>query len=107
MIFERKIFNLLLSLCSGKVERWKLYFLTVPTGGSLTSRSHAMLSSFYFTLVIVSSCRDLEASPFSQLSCTNSYFFRSRCTLSCDAGYEMVGNSVSTCGANGRWKGNL
>lgn len=50
-------------------------------------------------------CQELESPDNGRMTCTNAYFFESRCLYSCVSGYELVGARERICMEDGQWTG--
>ena len=50
-----------------------------------------------FSAVICSPAYTNETLPNGDISCTNSNSFGSKCTFSCNVGYQLNGHNVHTC----------
>ncbi|XP_076807337.1 sushi, von Willebrand factor type A, EGF and pentraxin domain-containing protein 1-like [Clavelina lepadiformis] len=48
-------------------------------------------------------CRPLPLIYKGKSTCTETIFSGSECTVTCDHGYELIGNSEIICGNDGRW----
>ena len=58
-----------------------------------------------FPFLIVVDCGTLNATTNGQVSYTAGTTYQQTATYSCDTGYNLVGDSIRTCQADGTWFG--
>ena len=73
----------------------------------LTPHLHRLLSHVIVLLYSTAiDCGTLNDTTNGQVSHTAGTTFGQTATYSCDTGYDLVGNSIRTCQADGMWSGN-
>ena len=56
----------------------------------------------YFLLTGIK-CEEITAPENSEMECTEDFVMSSRCSITCDEGFELAGDDVRTCQSDKEW----
>ncbi|XP_026693209.2 sushi, von Willebrand factor type A, EGF and pentraxin domain-containing protein 1-like isoform X5 [Ciona intestinalis] len=57
------------------------------------------------TSCVMITCAEMDIPAHGSVECTSNYNYQSICTISCNAGYNLVGTNIRTCQATHTWSG--